>query len=172
MYKGTTATQLMVILLININLALAVWDELSLLKIFKYWSKTTAFGEQGRGLFAWHAAGQKTANLGGPEIHHRVFRQNTTWKLNQSSIWKIQQVSYLNSNIRLTLLTWFALTSWSRASCTGGDWTHICLRWIRQILSAESIYQENRDPHLCWHNVNNQHDLLHPVFSCVSGEFL
>ena len=52
--------------------------ELSLLKIFKYCSETTAFDEQGRGLFAWHATGHKTANLGGPEIHHRVFRQNTT----------------------------------------------------------------------------------------------
>ena len=131
-------------------MALAVWNELSLLKIFKYWSKTTAFGEQGRGLFAWHAAGQKTANLGGPGIHHRVFRQNTTWKLNQSSIWKIQQVPYLNSNIRLTLLTWFALTSWSRASCTGGDWTghiFVCADYVRSW--AQSPYIKKTVTHIC-----------------------
>ena len=133
----------------NTNLALVVEDELLLSKIFKYWSKTTAFGEQGRGLFAWHAAGQKTANLGGPEIHHRVFRQNTTWKLNQSSIWKIQQVSHLDSNIRLTLLTWFALTSWSRASCTRGDRTHIfvCAGYVRSW--AQSPYIKKTVTHIC-----------------------
>ena len=130
------------------KLVLIVWDELSLSKIFKYWSETNAFGGQGRGLFAWHAAGQKTANLGGPEIHHRVFRQNTTWKLNQSSIWKIQQVSHLDSNIRLTLLTWFALTSDQEPLVQEGTGhIFVCAGYVRSW--AQSPYIKKTVTHIC-----------------------